>query len=354
FGAIGALCVALFVPSDSVLQAVVQIFSGLCGGICVGLPIALTVAGNLPLYRFCRRLLGDQIMFSGYDAVEEFKDTEILALDAAQLFPTGSVTLKSLKSASNQSLDRSILDVAGVVYMAECPLKPLFREILQEKTALLPQVDTLVYEEEMGLSGWVSGYRVLVGTKKLMEHHGVPIPDTNYEEQYSEQGLRAVYLSTQGVLSAVFLVKYTPDPKVAEAVKQAVEVGKKLQIYSCDPNITAEMICRMFRLPSGTVRVMGAVSRRLYKQQVDQQIPTEGILTYEGNAAGLCRGVASATKLHHVIRLASVLQMLLLILGVLLFCVSTYMFGGVSGGLVLLYQLVSSILIMGLPLLMGR
>ncbi|MBQ6819548.1 MAG: hypothetical protein IJP35_08105 [Clostridia bacterium] len=354
FGAVGALCAALFIPFDSAMQALVQIVSGFCGGMCIGLPLLHVLAGNFPLYRFCRRLFRQKIMLSGYDAVEQFKDTDVLAVDAAQLFPEGTVTLKSIKSATNQSLDRSIMDVAGVVYMADCPLKPLFRTILQDKTNLLPQVDTLVYEEEMGLSGWVMGYRVLVGTKKLMENHGILIPDTDFEEKYNEPGLRAVYLSTQGILSAVFLVKYTADEQIAEALRQAVANGVSLHIYSCDPNITREMICRMFRLPSAAVRIMGAVPRRLYKQQTDAKIDTSAVLSYEGDAGGFCRGISATIKLYRVIRMAAIVQTLLLLLGVVLFCLCTYLFGSVSGTLIVVYLLLSALFTLGLPALLGR
>lgn len=356
FGLLSGLMAFFFTTHEGSAQTVMQVVSAVGIGLCVFLPATVLLAGNVPLNRFGRSLYRRRIMLSGYDAVEQMKDTDVLTLDASQLFPAGSITLKSIKSASNQSLDRSIMDVAGVVYMADCPLKPLFETIIQGKTKLLPEVDTLVYEEEMGISGWVMGYRVLVGTRKLMENHGIIIPDTDYEEKYNEPGLKAVYLSTQGILSAVFLVKYTPDPDVMQALQQAVAAGLSLHIYSCDPNITRELVCRMFRLPSASVRIMGAVPRRLYKQQMDSTQAPEAVLSYEGNAAGFCRGVAAAMKLHRVIRFAAVLQTVFVLLGAVLCCVGLYVLGtaGLSGGFVLLYQLVTALLTVGLPALCGR
>jgi hypothetical protein len=295
-------------------------------------------------------------MLSGYDAVEQFAETDVLTLEAFQLFPSGSITLKSLKSAAHQSLDRSILDVAGVLYLADSPLKPLFENIIEGKTNLLPQVDTLVYEEEMGISGWVMGYRVLVGTKKLMETHGIAVPDTDFEEKYNRPGLKAVYLSSQGVLSAVFLVQYVANPRVKEALQRAVSAGLSLHVYSCDPNVTREMICRMFHLPSSSVRVMGAVPRRLYQQQMETEEKPQAILSYQDNAAGFCHGVASAIKLGRVIKLAAIMQTLFVLLGALLFMVGLYLLGteGLSGGLILLYHLLASLLVVGIPSLLGK
>ncbi len=356
FGLLGAAMTFLFCAYEDTTQLILQVVSGFVSGVCISAPACVLLSGNVPFARFCKRLYRYKVMLSGYDAVEEFKDTDVLTVDASQLFPAGSVVLKSIKSASNQSLDRSIMDVAGVVYTADCPLKPLFEKIIQGQTELLPEVDTLVYEEEMGISGWVMGYRVLVGTKKLMETHGVLIPDEDYEEKYREPGLKAVYLSTQGILSAVFLVKYTADEQVQEGLRRAVDAGLSLHIYSCDPNITREMVCHMFDLPAGAVRIMGAVPRRLFKQQTETNSKASAVLSYEGDAGSYCRGVTAAIRLHKVIRFASILQTVLSVIGIAGFCAALYLPGvsALSGIGVLLYQLATTVLVLGLPALLGR
>ena len=356
FGILGGVFSFFFLSHGDTATAVFHVLSGVVGCMQIALPVSLLLGGNLPFRWFGKRLRSQKIMLSGYDGITEFKDTDVLALDASDLFPAGTITLKSIKSASNQSLDRSIMDVAGVVYLAESPLKPLFETIIQGKTDLLPNVDTLVYEEEMGISGWVMGYRVLVGTKKLMENHGVSVPDIDYEEKYNEFGLKTVYLSTQGVLSAIFLVKYTPSARVMAGLQRAVKEGMSLHIYSCDPNITKELVCKMFRLPSGSVRIMGAVPRRLYKQQTENTEVLDGILSYEGNAGTFCHGVCAVKKLYRVLRFSAILQSLFVVLGVVAFCTGLYLMGstGVSGVLLAAYHGVSAVISAMLTRMMGR
>ncbi len=356
FGLLGGVAAYLFAGGGDIIAIILQVLTGVCAGMIVSLPLTSMLSGNVLFYRFGKKLRRHRVMLSGYDGVEELRDTDVLALDASQLFPAGSITLTSIKSASNQSLDRSIMDVAGVVYMADCPLKSLFESIIQGKTNLLPQVDTLVYEEEMGISGWVMGYRVLVGTKKLMETHGILVPDVDYEEKYNQPGLKAVYLSTQGILSAVFLVKYSANEQIKAGLQKAVNGGLSLHIYSCDPNITREMICHMFKLPANAVRIMGAVPRRLYKQQIQSVEKTQATLSYEGNAGNLCRGVVAAMKLFRVLRLAGVLQVLFSLAGGVLLCAGLFLLspGGLSGTLILLYQLITTLLMLLIPALMGR
>ena len=65
--------------------------------------------------------------------------------------------------------------------------------VIENRTDILPAVDSLVYEQEMGLSGWVSGRRVLVGNRRLLENHGVDVPSRDYESRYTHDGRELVY-----------------------------------------------------------------------------------------------------------------------------------------------------------------
>lgn len=112
----------------------------------------------------------------------------------------------------------------------------------------------------------------------------------------------------------------------------------------------------MFRLPAASVRIMGAVPRRIYKQQMEQETPLEAVLSYEGNAGAFCRGVCAAKKLYRVIRLGAILQTLFVVLGVVAFCAGLYLMGstGVSGLLIGVYHLLATFVTLLLPRLKGR
>ena len=64
----------------------------------------------------------------------------------------------------------------------------MFRRIIEDKVDILPAVDSLVYEQSMGLTGWVAGRRVLVGNRRLLENHGVDVPSRDYELRYTQNG----------------------------------------------------------------------------------------------------------------------------------------------------------------------
>ena len=84
--------------------------------------------------------------------------------------------LHGIKTFAGARIDEAILDAAAVSIAAGGPLSSVFRRIIQNRTDILKEVDTLVYEQDMGMSGWVGGRRVLIGNRRLLENHGVDVP----------------------------------------------------------------------------------------------------------------------------------------------------------------------------------
>ena len=107
----------------------------------------------------------------------------------------------------------------------------------------------------MGISGWVSGNRVLIGNRLLMKIRGccIALPDGNLERRLCKYGQHAVYLATRGSLSAMFVVSYQADEKIVEALQKAVDNGLGIAVYSCDPNVTPEMLDQLFGVSKNAV-----------------------------------------------------------------------------------------------------
>lgn len=352
--AFSLVCAALcyFYPVGGGKGDVLSCYGVFCAVLCLTQPSLLSLAGNALFRRSAEKLKRDRIMLSGYDAVEEFSDTDILAVDAAELFPEGSVVLKGLKASENRMLDYSIIDAAKILEMAGGPLSPLFSKIMQNDTGFDPRVDTIIYEEEMGISGWVSGQRVLVGNRKLMELHGVRAPDYGYEQQYEGTGIRPVYLANEGRLTAIFLVQYKASRKIAEGLREAVKRGMSIAVYSCDSNITAPLLCRLFRLPSGSVRIMGSAARGIYKKATQKsKNPLDGALLCDGEARSMLRSVAVCKRMKKTINFARALLVIMCLLGAVLAVgiVSSAGAAGLSVKLVCAFLALSFVVVRVLP-----
>lgn len=218
---------------------------------------------------------------------------------------------------------------------------------------ILPEVDTLVYEEKMGISGWVSGNRVLIGNRLLMKNHGIELPDNDLERRLCKHGQHAVYLATRGALSAVFVVSYQADEAVVEALQKAVDSGLGLAVYSCDPIVTPELIDELFGVSPYAVSVMSTAGRHAFQKSTRPADACDASLAHFGGVEGMADGVCACQTLYRSIRFAKGIQIALWVLGLVLSLLLVAMkgIGLLSVAVVLGFQLISVFLVLCLPAL---
>lgn len=247
--------------------------------------------------RQCRREGG---MLSGQEAVDTFGDIDGLALDAGALFPTEeSIRLLGIKTFANAQIDTAILDAAAVCIKARSPLAGVFNRVIGSREDYLQEVDTLVYEQEMGISGWVGGRRVLVGSRQLLQNHGVDVPSADFEQRHSGGDRRLVYLSTAGELTALFVLDYQSDPVISTALRELTDCGVSLLIRSCDPNITEALLCERFGLDNYYVEVLNSAAGSAYVALRDEpEREEQAVLACDGRPAGMARGLTRCHRLR--------------------------------------------------------
>ena len=280
------------------------------GTFCIASPVAALMASNFPLLRAAKKVLRRGAMLIGWDAVQEFGSLHAVAVDAQDLFPSESVLLHGIKTFSGARIDEALLDAAAVSIAAGGPLAGVFRRVIENKTDMLSPVDTLVYEQDMGLSGWVGGRRVLVGNRRLLENHGVDVPSRDYENRYAKGDRQLVYLSTAGELSAMFVVSYTADEGIAQSLHNLEKCGLTLLVRTCDPNVTENLICETFELDSYYVELMGVTAGRAYERlrsAKDSRNP-EALLASNGRLEGMVTALTACRRLRSGVGLAVVAQ----------------------------------------------
>ncbi len=288
-----------------------------CSILCLSSPVMAVMAGNFPLLQACRKILRRGGMLANWTAAEEFGDLHALAVDALDVFPSECVLLHGIKTFSGTRIDEAILDAASVCIRAGGPLSSVFRRIIENKLDILQEVDTLVYEQEMGLSGWVNGRRVLVGTRRLLENHGVDVPSRDYEKRYTKAGERQlVYLSIAGELSALFVISYVADEGIAQALQRMTGRGLTLLVRTCDPNVTEELICSVYQLDSYYVEILGASAGRSYEKLARPiTAEEEAGLACNGRLEGMAAALNHCSRLRIGVRLSVVAQIISGILG---------------------------------------
>lgn len=319
------------------------------GMVCMSMQ-ATQFAVQLPLNHCSRVMLSRGGFLVGWKAVSQFGDLDALVVDIADLYPDESMLLHGIKTFSGTHIDEAILTAASLAVRSGGPLAMIFRRIIENKENLLSEVDSLVYEQGMGLSGWVDGRRVFVGNRRLLQNHSVDVPSLDYEARYARDGRRLVYLSLGGQLSAMFVVSYLPDPEIQDALQDLCRSRVTLLVRSCDPCITTQDLCDSFGLDEYYVDVMPASAGRAYMQlaeRTNERMPA--VMASNGHILGTAWALSVCRSLQTKAFLALLMQTIASLVGAFL-CLIWALEGPLDLVRMLLVALVSLLVTWIIPL----
>lgn len=298
-------------------------------------PVSLAV--QVMLSRCCRYMLSRGGFMVGWKAVDTFGAPDAVTVNVEDLYPDESMLLHGIKTFAGMHIDDAILDAASLAIRSGGPLSRIFLRIIQDKTELLKEVENLVYEQGMGLSGWVDGRRVLVGNRNLLANHGVDVPSLDYEARYARDGRRLVYLSTAGELSAMFVVSYLADEDIKRALQDLCRSKVTILVRSCDSNVTAADLCESFDLDDYYVEVLPAVAGRMYDRLMAEPMESaQAVLASNGHIIGISGALSACRGVRVRCVIALITAIVLSLVGIL--CGA--MWAGASGGLLLALPLV--------------
>ncbi|OJU14367.1 MAG: hypothetical protein BGN88_02365 [Clostridiales bacterium 43-6] len=320
--------------------------------LCVGIPVTSLLASNLPLYGVSKRLIEMDTVLSGYDAVDEFCDTNLLTIDAEELFPPGSVDLVSIKTSGIIAIDEAILDAAAVAIYAGGPLSDVFDKVIEGRRKLLPRVDSLIYEDNRGITGKVSSREVRIGNRVLMETCNIQgLPDIEYERRMLREGNSTVYLSSGENLAAMFVVRYHADEDVAYELDRLIRRGVTLLIKTSDANVTADKISELFELPKAGIKIMPAHSVETYEKLTVPNENGDSMIAHHNRLSGFAAAISACIYLRGNILFATILQTIGVILGfaVALFFAVSQQYQLLTVFHILSYQLIFAFLVLLLP-----
>lgn len=284
----------------------------------VSVPVATLLSVNAPVRKLCKTLLSYGSMLAGYPSVKQFCDSTAIMIDANELFPAESISLEGIKTFEDYGIDESLLCGIAILKEAQNPIANAFDSVVAETEETLPEVESVLYEDEIGLVGWIKSERILVGSRTLMEKYSVEVPNMEYEEKYTSQGRQVTYLSRAGRLVAMFVTRYTPDAQLKAEMQRAETNGISFLIRTTDYNVTNDLIAKLYDLFYRSIKVLPTGLGNVLKEAEDTVEETSrSYLITNGKAASLARAVTGCVKIKHNISLSIIIQLIAVIFGLL-------------------------------------
>ena len=296
---------------------------------CIGIPFSCMLAGNVPIYFFSRRSLNTNAMVNGFPCIRHFCDSTAMIVKAKDLYPMGCIKLESMRDMVGLGFDDILLNAGMVLREAESPLAQIFNERIRENRKRLPFVETVMYEDKMGIVGWVNGNRILIGNRALMDKYNIDVQNETAEERYSKRGQYVTYIASSGILAAQLMTSYKPNTFIEKDLLKAEQNGISFIISSTDPNLTSKKITDDYNLYSKSVKLLSigyanTANALLHKKEETSR----SYLATRGKFSSICKAVSGCIKLKSNLTLSLIVEMLSVILGIIL-CATMALYAGV-------------------------
>lgn len=311
-----------------IFKNVAGVFSALCVMLCISIPFSSMLSGNLPLMLFARKMKRFGAMVAGYPSVRQFCDTDSFMVKASGLFPKGSVRLKALNATREYRVEESLVAAAMVLREADSPLAPVFDDLVEEYTGLLPKVESVMYEDKYGLVGWVGGDRILIGNLKLMDRYHISVPEK--AQQISSEDAIPTYFAVAGQLCCVAMVVYKANPQLTLALEKAQKNGMSIIVSTTDANVTADLIAKEYRMFYRCVKIVPTGYAAEIDKATDKTEDTSrAYLATRGKVSSMVRAIAGCIGLRSNMTMGIVVSMFGVFLGVLL-CATMVLYATVA------------------------
>lgn len=294
--------------------------------LCLGAAFSCSMVVTLPLLISAKKGKSHKFAVLGYGAVENFSETNAVLLDAKTIIPPSAVKITNIcgynkpknRGEGKINVDEAIIYAASLAVKADSVMADAFFNMLGYKQDMLRDVSGIVYENSLGVIGWIDRRRVLLGNREHMKAHEISVPNVKKEMAANVNNDEVLYLAVGGEVCLLFFVEISADRKARENVEDLVNRGVSLIVKTVDGMITSEFIEDLFRLDEKTVKIIPFENHDNFNSHTQ--------FTPRGSAAFCCDGTLSSftgalctvKSLKSRITVGCIMQILGSALGVLL------------------------------------
>lgn len=310
---------------------------------CFALPFVV----NMPLGDATKKLTQSSGALLGYQSVDDFAETNSIMIDASKLFPQGTVSLHAIKVFSDTKIDEAIIEAASLTSQADSILKHMFYDVIVGKTEMLSPVENYVYEDSMGLCGWINNRRILLGNRELMMNHSVEgIPSKAKEREYTDKNKSAVYLSVSGNLAALFIVEINASLDIKKWLRRLCREDVCVVLRCVDSTLSVSKISELFDIPEDMLKIMPFRMHKVFEEETDYAPRFSSGMVCSGRFSSMSSLIINAKRIKKTALMGLVMQISGALLGAVLCLLFVIMgkFSQINATMFLLYNLIWAVL----------
>ncbi|PLU07195.1 copper-translocating P-type ATPase [Sinorhizobium medicae] len=197
------------------------------------------------------------ILFRKGEALQSLRDADVVAVDKTGTLTKGRPELTDLVAAEGFEPDEVLCLVASLETLSEHPIAEAIVSAAKSRGIATVAVSAFEATPGFGVSGTVSGRRVLVGADRALVKNGIDISGFADEaERLGSGGKSPLYAAIDGRLAAIVAVSDPVKESTPQAIKSLHALGLKVAMVTGDNRRTAEAIARKLGIDEVVAEVL--------------------------------------------------------------------------------------------------
>ena len=304
-----AVCAGVFCGIMNGLYSGINAFATIC---LAAFPVNALLSTILPFFSASSRAKKTQTAYIGEAACDAYESVGVVSFDDTEVFPAKSVKVSSIRTYSDNRIDKVILYMARVFEKVEGPLSFVFSNSVQSLDDGGVQAQ-IIERFSDGISARIDSKEILVGRESFMKLYDIETPIDNIDESFTRSLGSIMYMSVNGSLAAKFYIKYTMSRSFEPILRSFYDAGICVGIKTLDPCITTELVCGNLKGSNYPVSV-------IKKQETDKNIceKTQGSVITLSGAHNFLKGFIRLDNLRNVYRSNRIISVFCMIIGLIL------------------------------------
>lgn len=280
---------------------------------------------TLPVYLASRRAKSRGAAVLGYEAAEEMSETNAVLTTAKMLFPANTVKIVNIcgydtpktRGEGKINIDEAIIYAASLAMATDSVMSDALFHILNYKKELLKPVSGCVYENNLGVMGWIDRRRVLLGTREHMKAHEITVPNTKKEAAANKNNDEVIYLAVGGEVCLLFFVRPLADPEIRRAVRELAFRDITLIVKTVDGMITAPVLAKVFGIYQENVKILPFDAHDTFDENTKFVSEGSAAVTCAGTFPSLSNSIVVSRAIRDRATIGSIMQAVGVGLGIL-------------------------------------
>lgn len=342
----------------TVCSAIFALGASFSGSMVVTLPMLLAAGDS--------RMRGSVIL--GYNAVEDLSETNAVLTEAKTIFPPSSIKINNIcgydkpknRCEGKISIDEAIIYAASLAVASDSVLADAFFNMLNYKQELLKPVSGCIYENNLGVMGWIDRRRVLLGNRQHMKSHEITVPNNKKEAAANVNNDEVIYLAVGGEVCLLFFVQLSADPVIKSSVQDLAYNDVSLIIKTVDGMITSSAITELFEIDADNVKILPFEAHETFNENTkfvssgSAAVSCDGSFTAFADTITTARNIRARSMIGCIVQMAGVAFGILLAIIFMLFSEIVERKANLPMGMfnvfnILIYNLACAALTLGIP-----